>query len=132
MDQVKIIGDKSEDWGREQIEVAPERLRKEELDDPRIIREFMFSFNPETVSKIRQKQIEAPTRQGLFNAHLKQIEIMLWGDGLVFDTEFQPRIVIGKKKYKIVIVCKQRQGVMLGMANKPITLTEALTNKLDS
>lgn len=67
------------------------------------------------------------TRQGLFNAHAKQIEIMLWGDGLVFDTDYEPRLVVGKKKYKIVVVCKVRQGVGLGRGNKLNTITEALS-----
>lgn len=128
MDKFKIIGqnDKSEDWNKEQIDVDPTRVQQDVKDDPRIIREFIFAFNPATVKLINEHKMETISRQGLFNSHAKQIEIMLWGDGLVFDTEFEPRLVIGKKKYKIVIVCKARKGVLLGRGDDPKSLSEAL------
>ena len=41
---------------------------------PAIIRQFMFKTNPQTWKS------HPPTKQELFNHHLKQIEIWLWQD----------------------------------------------------
>lgn len=89
---------------------------------PYIIRQFEFRFSPEVLQKIQQKKIPAPTRQELFNTHVKQIRITLWGDGLVPMEEIEPRIIIGKKKYKIIILCQPRFGTMV--AERPQTLQE--------
>lgn len=94
---------------------------------PFIIRSFEFHFDPNVLRQIKEKKIPAPTRQELFNSNLKQIRTMLWGDGLVAveEAEFPPRIIVGKKKYKIIVTCQPRRGTIV--ADKPFTLQE-LTN----
>lgn len=89
---------------------------------PYIVRQFEFHFNPDTLNKIKQKKIPAPTRQELFNAHWRQIQTTLWGDGLVACQEVDPRMIIGKKKYKIILLCEPRFRTMV--AEKPNTLQE--------
>ena len=123
---MKIEKSDKADWSKAEVEAKSNVDLTDYGGDPRIIREFKFSFNPDTMSKIARKELAVPTHQELFNAHMKQIEIMLWGDGLVPDTDHQPRLVIGKKKYKIVLACKIREGVILGAKNKVHTITDLL------
>lgn len=89
--------------------------------DATIIRRFTFGMNPETF--IKQK----PTKQDLFNSHLRGIEIALWSDGLkVFDV-VPPRLAfdVEKKQYSIFIAARPRNGYLL--RERPRTLTE-ITN----
>lgn len=91
---------------------------------PFIIRQFEFSFDPSVVKKIKEKKLPPPTKQELFDATWPQIRIQLWGDGLVAleEKEYPPRIVIGKKKYKVYLVCQPQKRMMV--AEKPFTLQE--------
>jgi len=89
---------------------------------PYIIRQFEFSFNPDAALKIRQKKIPAPTEQELFNSNWKQIQTTLWGDGLVPRQDINPRMIVGKKKYKIILLCEPRFRTMVN--EKPRTLQE--------
>lgn len=116
-------------WEKQDISTQSKPLIDEPDGQVRFIRQFEFSFNPLVVKQIRNKQISEPSRQELFNAHIKQIEIMLWGDGLVPDSNHEPRLVVGKKKYKIIIACKLRQGVILGRGKKVNTLTDVFAPK---
>ena len=94
-----------------------------------IVRQFLFSFNPETAKKIKEKKMAPPTAQELFNSNWNQLRVELWKDGLVAvqENEYPPKIVIGKKRYKIILVCKARQGVMV--ANKVNKLQDILKPK---
>ena len=87
-----------------------------------VLRQFEFVFSPDFLRKLKQKKVLAPTKQDLFNSNWKQIEITLWGDGLIPFKEVEPRIIVGKKKYKIFILCEPRLGVMV--AEKVRTLQE--------
>ena len=89
---------------------------------PYIIRQFEFSFNPEFRLKLRDKKVAMPTKQELFNYHWRQLEAVLWGDGLVPCKEVEPRMVIGRKKYKIILLCEPRFKVLV--ADRPKTLQE--------
>lgn len=89
---------------------------------PYIIRQFEFAFDPSMLKKIRDKKWPAPTKQELFNSNWRQIEITLWGDGLIVKKEVEPRMLVGKKKYKIILLCEPRLGVMV--AEKPNTLQQ--------
>lgn len=97
-----------------------------------ILREFGFVFDPNMLQKIREKKWPAPTKQELFNSNWKQIEITLWGDGLIAMKEVEPRIIVGKKKYKIILLCEARMGVVIN--DKVRTLQEIMkpTRALDS
>lgn len=123
-DQYEITDLKGK-WTGQEVGVNSDiPLRDDGTGAKYIIRQFEFSFNPETLRKIREKKIPAPTQQELFNSHWPQIKIMLWGDGLVAiqEKELPPRMVIGKKKYKIVLLCQPRMGIMVN--DKVQTLQE--------
>lgn len=87
-----------------------------------IIRQFEFAFDPSKIKDIQKKKIPAPTRQELFNSNVRQIRMTLWGDGLVPREDVEPRMIIGKKKYKIILVCEPRLGVIVN--DKARTLQE--------
>lgn len=117
------ISDKSGKWVGQELGVNSDiPLVDEGKGKPYIIRQFEFYFDPSTLQKIKEKKIPAPTRQELFNSHVKQIRVTLWGDGLVPLEEIEPRMVIGKKKYKIIVLCEARYKTMI--AEKPNTLQE--------
>lgn len=83
-----------------------------------VIRMFEFGANPEA---FRQ---HTPTKQELFNAHYKGIEVMLWKDGLTVIPEVNPRIMLNEKgtKYRIWVGAKPAKGHIL--SQKPQTLSE--------
>jgi hypothetical protein len=83
-----------------------------------IIRCFEFGINRE-VFKLHQ-----PTKQELFNAHHKGIELALWRDGLKVIPGVDPRIVIDEDTmtYKILVGAQPMKGHML--TERPRTLSE--------
>ena len=86
------------------------------------IRTFSFRMNPELK--------DFPTnKQSIFNNHAKQIETILWGDGLRPFDGAPPRVIIDSKNkaYHIFIPCEARGGVLF--MDKPINLSEALAKE---
>ena len=83
-----------------------------------IIRRFTFGMNAES---FKQKP---PTKQELFNYHIKGIEIMLWRDGMKIMTEIEPRITLDSKglQYHIFIGARPQKGFILREA--PQTLKD--------
>jgi len=79
-----------------------------------IIRQFSFKANPQTF------KYNPPTKQQLFNAHLKQIEIFLMTDGLKIMPEVQPQLSFNKKKtaYTIIVGAVPRRGETLTQTPK--------------
>lgn len=88
-----------------------------------VIRQFDFHFNPEIVKKVIKKGYPVD-KQSIFNAHWREIQLILWKDGLRAYEGVEPRMLIGKKKYKIILVCEPKLGVMV--ADKAKTLQEVL------
>lgn len=90
-------------------------------DDPNeggaaIIRRFEFGLNP-------QAWIEGkPTKQDIFNSHLKGIELMLWRDGMKVLDSVQPRIVIDEQnmRYYIYVGAKPQRGHILTATPRPL------------
>ncbi len=82
-----------------------------------IIRQFDFHFNPEVI-----KRGMPVDKQSIFNQHWRQIQLVLWKDGLKAYEGVEPRMLISKKTYKIIIVCEPRIGVMV--ADKARTLQQ--------
>jgi|SRR5581483_2420709 len=74
-----------------------------------IIRSFTYGINPEAF------KIHVPTKQELFNHHIKQIEITLYGDGLKIMTEVQPQIKFNRKmtQYTIIVGAQPMRGQTL-------------------
>ena len=87
-----------------------------------IIRRFSFGMNAESFKK------QPPTKQELFNYHVKGIEVMLWRDGMKIMTEVQPRIMLEEKKmqYHIFVGARPQKGFILREA--PQTLKEVARN----
>lgn len=116
---LEFAGEKGkEKWEGNQLEVNSDPLVDEGVGDARILRQFKFGINP--VVKY------TPTKQEIFNSHLKQIEIMLWSDGLEPYLEIAPRISVDQKFYSIFVVCKPRKGNLLSSLDKPKKLQEVL------
>lgn len=109
-------------WNVNQIDTASEtHLEDDEgYGSAAIIRRFEFGMNPEAF------KIHTPTRQELFNHHIKGIEIMLWRDGMRLMTEVEPRLVMNEKagKYYIFIGAKPAKGHIL--QEQPKKLTELI------
>lgn len=81
-----------------------------------IIRRFTFGMNP-----IAFKE-NPPSKQDLFNYHVKGIEVMLWRDGMKIITEVEPRITLDEKtlQYHIFIGAKPQRGYVLTEAPKTL------------
>lgn len=92
-----------------------------------IIRQFKFKTNPQTFRN------HPPTKQELFNAHLKQIEILLWQDGLKIMTDVEPTLTLSKRKqfYTITVGAIPMRGQMLPHDLQPMTLTEIAHGKIN-
>lgn len=91
-----------------------------------VIRVFTFKMNPE-----RQ---HFPGKQALFNSHAKQIETVLWGDGLRPLESNPPRVILNSKKgfYQIFIPCIAAKGVIFSEKDRnPELLHKQLRGKLD-
>lgn len=86
--------------------------------NPVVIRRFTFGANPAAFSE------HPPTKQELFNAHHKGIEIALWRDGLKVFDEVMPRIVVNQEKsmYDIFVAARPMKGHML--REMPQTLSQ--------
>ena len=85
---------------------------------PVILRKFEFGMNPEAWGQ------HQPTKQELFNHHLKGIEIALWKDGMKPMPDVNPRIVIDPQtmKYQIFVAAEVARGHMLN--ERPLTLKQ--------
>lgn len=127
-DQV-AIDTGSEKWYGQQVGTTSDPIIDPNLGSPYVIREFTFGFNPEVMEKIKNGKLPKLSQQELFNTNWKQIQVMLWGDGLVAiqDEVFPPRVIIGKSQYKIILVCQPKQGVIV--ADKIKGLNQYLLKK---
>ena len=91
-----------------------------------VIRVFYFEMNPD--------RKHFPGKQALFNAHAKQIEHVLWGDGLRPLESNSPRVIINDKKgfYQIFVPCQAAKGVIFSEKHRnPELLHKQLNRKLD-
>lgn len=86
-----------------------------------VIRVFTFKMNPE--------KKHFPGKQRLFNSHAKQIEHILWGDGLRPLESVGPRVIINSKGgfYQIFVTCSAAKGVIFSEKDrKPELLHQQL------
>ena len=86
-----------------------------------VIRSFTFSVNPQVFKQHK------PSKQELFNAHAKQIEVLLWQDDLVAMPDIAPGLKFNKKKtqYTITIGSQARRGRIFH--DKAKTLSEVIS-----
>lgn len=77
-----------------------------------VIRVFTFKKNPE------KKYL--PGKQALFSSHAKQIETVLWGDGLRPLEHVSPRVIINNKvgSYQIFVACEAAKGVIFSQKDR--------------
>ena len=94
-------------------------------DDPyegavAVIRRFTFGANPQAFQEL------LPTKQELFNSHVKGIEIALWRDGMVFHDKVEPQIHFDQKKlqYHIFVGAKPAKGHIVPYNLKPANLKD--------
>lgn len=91
-----------------------------------VIRVFTFKMNPE--------RKHFPGKQRLFNTHAKQIETILWGDGLRPLESNPPRVIINSKDgfYQIFVPCIAAKGVVFSEKDRnPELLHKQLNGKLE-
>jgi len=92
-----------------------------------VIRVFKFKINPE------RKHL--PGKQALFSSHAKQIETILWGDGLRPLESNPPRVIINNKEgfYQIMVPCIAARGVIFSEKDRnPELLHKQLKGNLDT
>ena len=93
-----------------------------------VIRVFHFKMNPE------KKDFQ--DHQDIFSAHAKQIETILWGDGLRPLESTNPRVILDSEKriYQIFVPCEAAKGVIFSHEHRnPELLHKQLAKgKLDS
>lgn len=106
-------------WEGQDIEVHSDPLIE---TGPRgqtiVLRSFYFKANPQIMKE------QKPTKQQIFDSHAKQIQLMLYGDGLIPFKGVEPKLIVSKKRdeYKIFIACEAKAGVMF--TETPRTLQE--------
>lgn len=87
---------------------------------PLILRTFEFAMKP------LPPGTPHPKEQQVFDAHWPHIKTIIRFDGLTANTDVAPRVVIGKKRYRIFILCEPttRRGITETILEKPKTLQE--------
>ena len=90
-----------------------------------VIRVFKFKMNPERKS--------LPGKQKIFSSHSKQIETILWGDGLRPLESNPPRVILNNKGgfYQIFVPCIAAKGVIFSEKDRNPTLLHKQLGKLD-
>ncbi len=88
-----------------------------------VIRSFDFQANPSAFKE------RTPSKQELFNAHAKQIEVVLWKDGLQVMPDVKPQLVLSKQRnhYRIIVGAEPRKGHLISSLDqdKYQTLSQA-------
>ena len=108
--------DNNEEWYGQSVEAKSDPLIDSGTGKPYIIRQFDFSFKP----GLKQK----PTKQQLFNQHWPQLRALIWGDGLVASTDVDPRVLVNRRTYKIILLCEPQFGQTV--IDRPTTLQDVL------
>ena len=91
------------------------------------IRVFAFKMNPNIMR-------HTPNKQTIFSSHAKQIEHILWGDGLRPLENVSPRVILNSKEgsYQIFVACEAAKGVLFSEKDRnPELLHKQLNRKLD-
>ena len=83
-------------------------------------RQWTFKFDSKIMEQIKQRKIPMPTKQELFNSNWKQIRVQLWGDGWKAREDIEPKLLMGKDNYQIIICCEPRLNVMVNDKTKTL------------
>lgn len=96
-----------EKWRAEELSVtADKQLVDSGTGDKYSIRTFSFKFHPDIMSGKRK----LPTKQELFNAHLKQLEVEVWKDGMGIEKHQQPQL-----KWELDPLTGKATGYVIGL-----------------
>lgn len=89
--------------------------------DAVVIRNFVFAIDMNNSDVWLKNQ---PTKQDLFNSHLKGIEMALWKDGLKIWPDVKPQLTfdLNNFKYTIIVASKPMKGYLLN--ERPQTLSQ--------
>lgn len=99
-----------ETWTGQEAMVTSDPIKDSGKGAPVILRQFEFSLNPNLPRDFKF------TKQDIYDSHVKQIEIMLWSDGMIALNDVKPpKVQISKKqnKYRIFVLCSPRSGQAL-------------------
>lgn len=96
-------------WEAQQLEVQSDTKLESDTGHGQaiVIRQFEFGINPVAFKEA------PPTRQELFNSHLKGIEMMLWRDGMKIFPDVEPKIKFDATKYTIILAALPMKGHIL-------------------
>lgn len=111
-----------DNWFGTSIETPGTPMIDSATGKPLILRTFEFAMKP------LPPGIPIPTKQQLFNSHWPHIRDVIRFDGLVANTDVEPRVVIGKSRYRIFVLCEPKFREVL--IDRPITLQQVF-NKVD-
>lgn len=107
-------------WDLQSVEVQSDtKLEQDEgVGGAAIIRMFQFGMNLDAFKQ------HPPTKQELFNSHLKGIELALWKDGMKVMPDIEPKVVVDEKsaRYMIFVGAVPMRGHIL--RERPQTLAE--------
>lgn len=117
---------KQDDWYGATLQTDGTQMVDAGTGKAMVLRTFEFSKNPKVQLELKDKKIPQPTKQQIFNTHWPQIKTILWGDGLIANQDVEPRVVIGKKKYRIFLLCQAKMGTTI--IEKAQTLQEVFKN----
>lgn len=102
---------KNIEWEGEEVYAESDtKLEHDEgKGEPVIIRSFEFGVNPKAFKE------HTPTKQELFNSHLRGMESLLWRDGLKPFEGVEPRLIFSKnrRQYRIIVACQPSRGNVL-------------------
>ena len=94
---------------------------------PLVLRTFEFKLDYKKLKEAEDRHVQID-KQMIFNSHWPQIKNLIWADGLVASTDVDPRVVIGKTRYRIFILCEPKFRVVL--ADKPTDLQTIFKKRL--
>lgn len=118
-------GEKDIQWEATKGEVeSTTNLEDDEGHGPAVIvRSFDFKANPAAFHE------HTPSKQELFNAHAKQIEIHLWKDGMQVMPDVDPKVILSKKRdgYRIIVGAEPAKGNLLYQT--PQTLSQIASKR---
>jgi len=121
------MNDTKDKWHGAQLGVEGIPLVDAGVGKPLILRVFEFAINPVKVKELKEKGIIV-SKQEIFNTHWPQIKMQIWGDGLVANEQVDPRVIIGKKRYRIFILCEPKFRNIV--VDKPRTLQQVFDKNI--
>ena len=126
VDEQKFVAQKgNEQWEGSEVQVESTPLMDPNMGEAKVIRNFLFKFNPEFLHK--NPKLKGINKQELFNGHWKYLQIELWKDGLVEDESITPKITFKQEYYIIQITCRPKFGV--SVIETPKSLNDYLKPK---